>query len=160
ETSPSDPATWTAGGAYLAMVVVVTTLGARLFARYMERGVELTAELSEREARLQSYFDLSLVGMAVVASPGRCLAGNAGVCRVVEAPASTVLGAPWTSAIVPDDVSVATGLVAQALAGAPARMDLRLVGANERTIHATVAVRGLPGPDGRIDHAMVLVHDI
>ena len=76
ETSVSDPVTWTAGGAYLLMVVVVSTLGASLFARYMERGVRLTAVLSEREARLQSYFDLSLVGMAVIAADGTCLELN------------------------------------------------------------------------------------
>jgi signal transduction histidine kinase/ActR/RegA family two-component response regulator len=39
-------------------------------------------------------------------------------------------------------------------------MDLRLVGAAGTAIHATVAVRGLPGPDGAADHAMILVHDI
>jgi PAS domain S-box-containing protein len=160
EFGSSDPATWIAGGAFLLMVAIVTTIGASLFAGYMERGVQLTAALSEREARLQSYFDLSLVGMAVVAADGLCLEVNEELCRMVAVPASTLLGSTWTSMIAPDDVSVATGLVAQALAGAPARMDLRLVGANERMIHATVAVRGLPGLDGTIDHAMVLLHDI
>jgi PAS domain S-box-containing protein len=160
ETSVSDPVTWAAGLAYLLMVVVVTTLGASLFARYMERGVRLTAALSEREARLQSYFDLSLVGMAVVSADGRCLEVNEELCRMVNVPASTLLGSPWTMLIDPSDGSVATGLVAQALAGSPARMDLRLVGPEATMIHATVAVRGLPGAEGTIDHAIVLLHDI
>src|SRR6185436_13164429 len=111
-------------------------------------------------ARLQSYFDLSLVGMAVVAADGTCLEVNEELCRMVDVPATMLLESSWTSLIAPDDVPVAAGLVAQALAGAPARMDLRLVGADERTIHATVAVRGLPGPEGTIDHAMLLLHDI
>src|SRR6185369_12561225 len=107
----------------------------------------LTAVLSEREARLQGYFDLSLVGMAVVATDGRCLEVNEELCRMVAVPAPMLLGSAWTTLIVPDDVSVATGLVAQALAGAPARMDLRLVGPEGTTVHATVVVRGLPGED-------------
>jgi signal transduction histidine kinase/ActR/RegA family two-component response regulator len=60
----------------------------------------------------------------------------------------------------PNDEPAATGLLAQAFAGAPDRMDLRLVAANGTTIHAVVAVRGLPGADGTTDHAMILVHDI
>src|SRR5262249_47777234 len=55
---------------------------------------------------------------------------------------------------------VASALLAQALAGEPGRMDLRFPGKAGRTLHATVAVRGLPGADGTIDHAMILVHDI
>jgi PAS domain S-box-containing protein len=160
ETSVSDPVTWAAGGVYLLMVVIVTTLGADLFARYMERGVRLTAVLSEREARLQSYFDLSLIGMAVVSADGRCLEVNEELCHMVNVPASTLLSSPWTALIDRDDASAATGLVAQAMAGAPGRMDLRLAGVEGATIHATVAVRGLPGADGTIDHAIVLLHDI
>jgi PAS domain S-box-containing protein len=122
--------------------------------------VRLTAVLSEREARLQSYFDLSLIGMAVVSADGRCLEVNEELCHMVNVPASTLLSSPWTALIDRDDASAATGLVAQAMAGAPGRMDLRLAGVEGATIHATVAVRGLPGADGTIDHAIVLLHDI
>jgi PAS domain S-box-containing protein len=160
ETGSSDPLAWAAGGAYLLMVVAVSTFGSSLFARFLEKDRELTATLSEREARLQSYFDLSLVGTVVVGPDGCCREVNKEFCRMVDVPASSLLGTPWTRLIDPNDVSVATGLLAQALAGAPARMDMCLVGAGSTTIHATVAVRGLPGADGTTDHAMILVHDI
>jgi PAS domain S-box-containing protein len=126
----------------------------------MEKDVQLTATLSEREARLQSYFDLSLVGVAVVGPDGRCHEVNAELCRMLDVPASKLLGTPWTTVVDPNDEPAATGLLAQAFAGAPDRMDLRLVAANGTTIHAVVAVRGLPGADGTTDHAMILVHDI
>ncbi len=156
----SDPLAWAAGGAYLLMVVGLSTFGSSLFARYMEKDLQLTAALSEREARLQSYFDLSLVGMAVVDHDGRCREMNEELCRMLQTPGDGVLGKPWTTHIDPKDRAVAEGLLAQALAAAPARMDLRLLAADGRSIYATVAVRGLPGPGGTIDHAMVLVHDI
>jgi PAS domain S-box-containing protein len=155
-----DPLAWAAGGAYLLMVVALSTFGSSLFAHYVEKDLQLTAALSEREARLQSYFDLSLVGMVIVGVDGRCHEVNEEFCRMLGAPASKLLGTPWTSVIAADDQPVASGLLAQALAGAPDRSDLRLVGADGTTIHTTVAVRGLPGADGATDHAMILVHDI
>ena len=159
-TGGSDPLAWAAGGAYLLMVVALSTFGSSLFDHYRKKDLQLTAALSEREARLQSYFDLSLFGMAVVGPDGSCREVNEELCRMLDAPASTLLGTAWTRWIDPSDASVAPGLLAQALAGAPARMDLRLVGPESATIHATVAVRGLPAPDGTTDHAMILVHDI
>jgi len=156
----SDPLAWAAGGAYLLMVVGLSTFGSSIFARYMEKDLQLTAALSEREARLQSYFDLSLVGMAVVDHDGRCREMNEELCRMLQTPAAELLGRPWTAHVDAKDRAVADGLLAQALAAAPGRMDLRLVGAEGKSIYATVAVRGLPGPGGTIDHAMVLVHDI
>src|SRR5690242_14811801 len=61
-----DQLTWAAGGAYLLAVASLAVFGASLFARYVRSDLQLTATLSEREARLQSYFDLSLVGTAIV----------------------------------------------------------------------------------------------
>jgi PAS domain-containing protein len=83
EAGASDPVTWTAGGAYLLMVVVVSTLGASLFARHGARRAPHRGPVGAREARLQGYFDLSLVGMAVVATDGRCLEVNEELCRMV-----------------------------------------------------------------------------
>jgi PAS domain S-box-containing protein len=156
----SDPLTWAAGGAYLLMVVAVSTFGSSLFARYIEKDLQLTAVLSEREARLQSYFDLSLVGVAVVGADGCYQEVNEEFCRMLGVPAAKLLGTPWSRSIDPNDEPAATGLLAQALADAPGRMDLRLVGAEGTTVHAAVAVRGLPGAEGTTDHAMILAHDI
>jgi hypothetical protein len=51
----ADPLTWAAGGTYLLAVVSLSVFGAGLFARNLRRALQLTAALSEREARLQSY---------------------------------------------------------------------------------------------------------
>jgi PAS domain S-box-containing protein len=156
----SDALVWAAGGTYLLAVVGLSVFGATLFARFVRKDLELTAELSEREACLQSYFDLSLVGTAIVGADGRCREVNEELCRMFDKTAAELRGAPWWDVVAPDERTVARGMLAQALAAAPTRLDLSCIARHGATLHATVAVRGLPGPDGRLDHALVLVHDI
>jgi hypothetical protein len=72
ELGTSDPLAWAAGGTYLLAVAALSVFGASLFARYVRKDLQLRDVLSEREQRLQSYFDLSLVGMAIVGPDGRC----------------------------------------------------------------------------------------
>jgi PAS domain S-box-containing protein len=160
EMGGGDALTWAAGGAYLLSVTGLSVFGAMLFARFLRKDVQLTATLSEREARLQSYFDLSLVGNAIVGADGTCREVNEELCRMLGVERGSLLGGPWWRWIDADEGHVAAGLLAQALAGAPARMDLRGLGRGGAPLHAVVAVRGLPGLDGRLDHALVLVHDI
>jgi len=155
-----DPLAWAAGGAYLLCVVGLSVFGASLLGGYVRKDLQLSAVLSEREARLQSYFDLSLVGTAVVGPDGRCREVNEELCHLLGVPAAALVDRPWHDLVVAEEREIAQGLLCGALCGAPARMDFRCPRADGGTLYVTVAVRGLPGPDGRIDHALVLVHDI
>lgn len=125
----------------------------------MRHDLRLTAELSEREACLQSYFDLSLVGTAIVGADGRCREVNEELCRMFDTSAAALRGRHWWELVSPEERTVGQGMLAQALAGAPTRLDLACLGREGAPLHATIAVRGLPGPEGRLDHAVVLVHD-
>jgi PAS domain S-box-containing protein len=155
-----DPHTWAAGGAYLLCVVALSVFGASLLGGFVRTGLHLSAALSEREARLQSYFDLSLVGTAIVGPDGRCREVNEEFCRLFGATAPSLLGRPWHDLVVADEREVAQGLLCGALCGAAARMDFRCPRAEDEPLYVTVVVRGLPGPSGAIDHALLLVHDI
>jgi PAS domain S-box-containing protein len=156
----ADPLAWAAGGVYLLAVSAMSAFGAALFARYVQKDLQLTAALSEREARLQSYFDLSLVGMAVVDAEGRCREVNGELCRMLGLSHGELAGLAWSRVVHVEDRATAGDVLARALAGAPGRVDLRCLRPDGVVIHATVAFRGLPGADGRIDRAMILVHDI
>src|SRR5262245_3131515 len=160
ELGVADKLSWAAGGTYLLCVTALAVFGASLFARYVRTDLQLSAKLSEREARLQSYFDLSLVGTAIVDSAARCGEVNEELCRTFGYAPAELLGRPWTDLVHPDERAVATALLAQALVGAPDRPGLHCVPRDGASAFATVAVRGLPGPRGSIDHALVLVHDI
>jgi PAS domain S-box-containing protein len=160
QTASVDPLAWGAGGAYLLCVVGLSVFGATLFDRYIRKDLQLTAALSEREARLQLYFDLSLVGTAVVGPEGTCREANEELCRLLGRHADDVIGRPWFDFVDPADREVARGLLYQALGNAPGRMDFRVPRPDGRPLHVTVAARGLPGADGTMDHALILVHDI
>src|SRR5207244_6311932 len=60
----------------------IWVFAASLFARSLCSDLQLMAALSEREARLQSYFDLSLVGAAILSPDGRCGEVNDELCRM------------------------------------------------------------------------------
>src|SRR5207248_1858981 len=78
----TDALTWGAGGTYLFLVGALGVFAASLFARSLRSDLQLMATLSEREARLQSYFDLSLVGAAILSPDGRCGEVNDELCRM------------------------------------------------------------------------------
>jgi PAS domain-containing protein len=150
-----DPLAWAAGGVYVVAVVVGTTLAASLFEAYAIKDLDLTATLEEREARLQNYFDLSLVGTAIVDADGRCLEVNEELCRILGATDEELVGARWDARLDPHDRLVAVGLLAQAIAGAPERMDLRC--ARRRRPLSRLSPCGAFPARRATDHAMVLM---
>ena len=158
----ADPLTWGAGGTYLVVAASLSVFGASLFARYLRGELELSAALSEREARLRSYFDLSLVGTAILSPDGTCTEVNDELCRMLCYTRAELLGLPWRALVHPGDRAAFATLLRQMLSGsaAPERRDARWMRKNGAAIYAIVSMRGLPGPHGGIDHVMVLVQDI
>jgi PAS domain S-box-containing protein len=159
---PADPLAWAAGGAYLLVVVVLSTSGASVLSRYLRDRARLSAALTEREARLQSYFDLSLVGCAILDAGGVCGEVNDELARMLGRSREEILGTPWASLVHQQERELCEALLARVTSagGQPERVDLRCVRSNGEVIHAIVSVRGLPAPDGSRDHVMVLVQDI
>src|SRR5207249_10853048 len=91
----ADLLTWGAGAVYLLLVARLGAFGAALFASSLHRDLELMAALSEREARLQSYFDLSLVGAAILSPDGRCEEVNDELCRMFRYARPELLRFSW-----------------------------------------------------------------
>lgn len=153
---------WVAGAVYLAWVLGLSVLGAELINRYLAAQLELASTLSERESRLQSYFDLSLVGTAILSRDRTLLEVNEELCRILGHPAERLLGGTWTD-LVPlseraTDFALFTGILdGERLAACREGGLLRQDGT---AIHASISVRALPGPLGRADHLIVVVQDL
>jgi PAS domain S-box-containing protein len=162
EVGTADPLTWAAGGTYLLVVISLSVFGASLFSRSIWTDVRLNATLSEREARLQSYFDLSLVGAAILTPDARAVEVNDELCRMTGYGRVDLGRMSWLDLFHPDERAAAAEFLGSALAkgGAPRSRDMRLVRADGETLHAILLVRGLPGPDAAVDHVMALVQDI
>ncbi len=158
----TDPLTWGAGGTYLFLVGSLGVFAASLFARSLRSDLQLMAALSEREARLQSYFDLSLVGAAILSPDGRCGEVNDELCRMFGYSRPELLCLSWLEVVDAEESATAAAVLARALSptGTPQARDMRCARKDGETLDAMVSVRGLPGPEGAIDHVMVLVQDI
>jgi len=157
-----DPLTWAAGGTYLAVMTSMSIFGAALYGSYVRSGLHLVRTLTEREARLQSYFDLAPVGTAVLRPDGTFSEVNDELCRVLGYTREELGARRWFELSHQDDRAAALAQAQAALHGvSDGRLrDRRLVRKDGVTIDATVDMRGLPGPRGTIDHLMVLVQDI
>jgi PAS domain S-box-containing protein len=157
-----DALIWSAGGTYLAVMVAMSVFGAEVYARYVRSSLQLARTLSEREARLQSYFDLAPVGTAVLAPSGAFREVNDDLCRLLGHSRDELLACSWLDLPPRLDRGAAQAQVSAALAGANQNRasETRLVRRDGVTIDASVHMRGLPGPRGTIDHVMVLVQDI
>ncbi len=156
-----DPLTWAAGGTYLLVAVGLATFGASLSTRYVMTGLRLSAALSEREARLQSYFDLSLVGTVILSRESRCDDVNDELCRMLGHTRADLLGKAWVALVHPDERNLASEMVARVLRGAGAeRHELRCLRRDRGIVDTVVSARGLPGPDGTVDHVIVVIQDM
>ncbi len=157
-----DDLIWSAGGTYLVVMVSMSVFGAEVYARYLRASLQLARTLTEREARLQSYFDMAPVGTAVLAPSGTFREVNDELCRLLGHSRDELLAGSWLDLPPRIDRAAAQGQVNAALAGATQNRaaETRLVRKDGVTIDASVHMRGLPGSRGTIDHVMVLVQDI
>jgi PAS domain S-box-containing protein len=162
ELGTTDLLSWAAGGTYLLLVVGMGIVGAALQARYLRDDLRLTKRLTEREARLQSYFDLALVGTAILATDSTCSEVNDELCRLLGYSRNELLGRRWGEAVNAVDRGAVAAQIGEAFAGRVEERprECRLVRRDGRVIDAVVGMRGLPGPGDTIDHVMVLVQDI
>ena len=161
EVGNGDALSWAAGGTYLLVVSAMAVIGAALYARYLWTDLHLTSTLSEREARLQSYFDLALVGTAVLSPDGICREVNDELCRLVMHTRDELLRMRWSELTHPDERATVAKQIRCALEGEGAQpSDTRLIKAGGALVHASVGMRGLAGPHGIIDHVIVVVHDV
>ena len=157
-----DVLTWAAGGSYLVVMVAMSVFGAGLYAEYARAGLHLARTLSEREARLQNYFDLAPVGSAVLQPDGRFLEVNDALSHVLGYSREELLERNWFQLPVAADQPAVVAQTRNALAGSNDTHlhEARFVRRDGVTIDVTVDMRGLPGPHGMIDHLMILLQDV
>lgn len=153
---------WVAGGVYLGWVLGLSILGAELIDRYLATQFELVSKLWERESRLQSYFDLALVGTAILSRDLTLLEVNEELCRILGDRRENLLGSAWADLIPADDRATDLAQFSDVLDGKhpAACYDGGLLQRDGTPIHASISVRALPGPLGWADHLIVVVQDM
>jgi PAS domain S-box-containing protein len=154
--------TWAAGGVYLGWVVGLSVLAAEFIDRYLATDFELASLLSERESRLQSYFDLSLVGMAILSRDRTFVEVNGELCRMLGYAPAELLHTTWADLVPARDREPDQGLFDAVLRGerAAAVHEGTLLRSDGAPTHAIISVRGLPGTLGAADQLLVVVQDM
>jgi PAS domain S-box-containing protein len=154
--------TWVAGGVYLGWVAGLSALGAELIDRYLASQLELASTLSERESRLRSYFDLSLVGTVILSRDRTLLEVNEELCRILGYRPEELLRVTWADLVPPGDRGADLALFTSVLGGErpAASREGELLRRDGAPIHASISVRALPGPLGQADHLIVVVQDM
>ncbi len=156
---PELPLVYGAGG--LLAIAGLTIRGAGLIESYRLKGFRTMAELRAREARLQSYFDLALVGMGTISPDRGWLEANDEICRMLGRSRGELLRRPWETVVHPDDREGVASWLAAARAGSSAdfRGELRLLREAGGVVHASVALRAQRRPGGAVDSIVALLED-
>jgi len=161
-SASSDLLTWTAGAAYLCWVVGLSALGAAFIDGYLATQFALARALARRESQLQSYFDLALVGTAILSRDRTVLEVNQELCRILAREPGDLVQTAWGDLVppadrgidqVPFDDVLHDGRAAAIREGALLRRD-------GTTIETAIALRVLPGNGDGEDHLLVAVQDL
>jgi two-component system sensor kinase FixL len=146
--------------AILAVTLIV--LCAAFIERHARADFALATRLSQRETRLQSYFDVSLIGMGVASPQLRWIEVNDNLCRIVGYERDELLGGTWSDVVPADDLASVEARFGHLLAGDgdSFSIETRLVRKDGTTIDSALSARCLRTPRGHVDHFVTLVQDI
>ena len=119
-------------------------------------------ELRESEERFRSFFEIGLIGMAVVAPDKRWIDFNDRMCEILGYARAELLNVSWAELTHPDDVTRSDVEYERALAGDSEgyALDKRFIHKTGSIVHARVAVKAVRDSDGVVDHFLALLDDI
>ncbi|MBN2476344.1 MAG: PAS domain S-box protein [Pirellulales bacterium] len=133
---------------------------------------ELQSEIAERrlaeqwllesEERFRSYFELGLVGMAIVSPEKEWLEVNRRLCQILGYSEFELLHKKWEDLTHPEDRHTDAKHLDQVLAGITTgySIDRRFLGKHGEVVDAHLCVRRFHRADGSVDSLLVLVQDI
>jgi PAS domain S-box-containing protein len=118
--------------------------------------------LRASEDRLRRYFDLGLIGMAVITPAKQILEANDELCRILGCERHEIVGLAWADMTEPDDWPAEAGQIERALAGEIDRysIDKRWIRKDRGVVHTSVAAQCVRCADGAADYLLAVVQDI
>jgi PAS domain S-box-containing protein len=114
------------------------------------------------EERLRRFFDLGLVGMAVLSPTRSFLEVNDQLCALLGYERDELLRRPWAELVQPDDPEADAARFEALLAGDSDRYaaQTRWVRKDGQVVHVALAVNGLRRSDGSADCLLALFQDV
>lgn len=118
--------------------------------------------LLESEERFRSFFELGVVGMAIVSPQKDWEEANGRLCEILGYSQQELIGKTWSELIHPEDCEVDEEHFNRTLAGAVSGYSTRrrFVRKDGQLVYANLSVKCLRRPDGTVDSLIVLVEDL
>ncbi len=118
--------------------------------------------LLESEERFRSFFELGVVGMAIVSPQKDWEEANDRLCEILGYSQQELIGKTWSELIHPEDCEVDQEHFNRTLSGAVGGYSTRrrFVRKDGQLVYANLSVKCLRRPDGTVDSLVVLVEDL
>ena len=120
------------------------------------------ALLARNEERFRQFFEVGLVGNAIVSPAKEWVLVNERLCSMLQYSESELKNLDWDALVSPDDWELENKLMEETLAGGRDgyNLDRGFVRKDGEYIHAKIAVRAVRDGDGEVGHLLVMVEDI
>jgi PAS domain S-box-containing protein len=144
----------------------------RLISQFFQQRADLVEEIAGRvgveealrtsEERFRRYFELGLIGMAIVSREKYWLEVNDRLCDIFGYSREEMMDLTWADLTYPEDLTASQALLRQMLAGEIDSyvLDKRYVRKDGQIIFASISVACVRKLDETVDYAVALVDDI
>jgi len=118
--------------------------------------------LLESEERFRGYFELGLVGMAILSPQQQWIEVNHRLGEMLRYPPEELTRRTWTELTHPEDHAADERHFSRILAGIASgySLDKRFIRRDGQVVHASISAKGLRRPDGELDSVLIVVQDI
>ena len=118
--------------------------------------------LSASDIRLMNYYDVGVIGMAIISPDMRLVQINDKYCDITGYSREELLGMQFTAITHPDDVEMGIDRFGRASAGETDRFEIgkRYIRKDGRVIHVIVSTKYVYAADGSMAYAVGFVQDI
>ncbi|MBI5091783.1 MAG: PAS domain S-box protein [Candidatus Hydrogenedentes bacterium] len=139
-----------------------TPIGFRGIGRDVTERKRAEEQLRRSEERFRNYFELSLIGMAVVTPDRRWSIVNDRLCEMLGYSREELLGKTWNEVTHPEDLARNVAAINEAVDGQTPgyTIEKRYIRKDGGIIHALVSTRCVRLPNGKLDYFIALVQDI
>ncbi|MCD4776372.1 MAG: PAS domain S-box protein [Candidatus Aegiribacteria sp.] len=114
------------------------------------------------EKQFDSYFELGLIGMAIVTPEMNFIDVNNYFCEMLGYSRDELLKKKWSELIYPDDLRKNVNALKKVLSGETEgyKLEKRLMHSNGSTVNVSIATKCTRKPDGSVNSLLSLVQDI